>query len=82
MPMPLGDPGDVELKGLRGSFHTDNGIMPSTDETAEMVRKIASQLSDAGIGMEEARPTGVEKSFDIENRFWGAHASSSCGSSP
>ena len=75
VPMPLGDPGDVELKSLRGSFHTDNGVMPPTPETAETVKKIAGLLSDAGIDMEEARPTGVEKTGDIENRFWGAQAS-------
>ena len=74
VPMPLGDPGEVDLKGLRGSFHTDNGVMTPTPETAETVTRIAHQLADAGMEMEEARPTGIEKTYDVENAFWGAHS--------
>ena len=38
VPGPLGDPQTVDMKGLRVSFHTDNGIASPTLETAEAAR--------------------------------------------
>jgi amidase len=65
IPMPLGDPKDVDLKSLKVSFHTDNGIISPTLETVEAVRAAAKSLSDEGLAVEEVRPPGIEQTYDI-----------------
>jgi amidase len=65
VPMPLGDPEKVDLKSLRVAFHTDNGIASPTPETAEVVRKAAKALSDAGMEVEEDCPQGIEQTYEI-----------------
>jgi amidase len=70
MPMPLLDPEEVRLRDLRVSFHTDNGIQAPTPEIAKVVAAAASVLSDAGARVEEARPTGIEQTYDIMMDAW------------
>jgi amidase len=65
IPMPLGDPKDVDLKGLKVSFHSDNGIVTPTPETIETVKAAAKSLSDEGIAVEEVRPPGIEQTYDL-----------------
>jgi len=65
IPMTLGDPSDVDIKSLKVSFHTDNGIMAPSPETVEVVKAAAKSLSDAGLEVEEARPTGIEQTYDL-----------------
>jgi amidase len=65
IPMPLEDPGHLDLKGLKISFHTDNGIMSPTRETVEVVKTAARSLSDAGLRVDEVRPPGIEQTFDL-----------------
>ncbi|VVB97314.1 Amidase [uncultured archaeon] len=72
VPMPLGDPGEVELNNLRAAFYTDNGIMPPTPEIAEVVKKTAQVLSDAGMVVTEDIPDGIEHSFEIFNALFEA----------
>lgn len=72
VPMPLGDPAIVELKRLRAAFYTDNGIMPPSPETVEVVRKTAQVLSDAGMVVTEDIPAGIEHSFELENALFEA----------
>lgn len=71
IPMPLGDPGEVDLKNLRVAFHTDNGIKSPTPETVAVVRETAKVLSDMGMAVEEACPEGIEQTGEI-NPFAGA----------
>lgn len=68
--MPLGDPRTVDLSKLRVAFHTDNGILTPTPDTQEAVRKAAGILSDAGAGVDEARPPGIEESLDLAMRLY------------
>jgi amidase len=72
IPMPLGDPGAVKLKSLRVAFYTDNGILSPTPETAAAVKAAAQALSDVGLAMEEARPAGIEQSFELFYGLLGA----------
>jgi amidase len=65
IPMPLGDPDDVDLKSLKVAFHTDNGIVSPTPETAAVIKAAAKSLADEGLIVEEARPTGIEQTYDI-----------------
>lgn len=60
VPMPLGDPRQVDFKNLRAAFYTDNGITPPTPETIQVVRAAASLLSDSGVLVEENRPPEIE----------------------
>lgn len=70
VPMPPADPGSVDLKSLRVSFHTDNGIASPTSETAQTIRRAAEALADAGARVEETRPDGIEESYDIIHALW------------
>jgi amidase len=64
-PVPLGDPEDVVLKGLRGTFYVDNGIQTPIPEIEEAVQLSAKALSEAGVRCEEARPPGIEESLEL-----------------
>jgi amidase len=65
VPMPLGDATKVDLKALRVAFHTDNGIETATRETIETVRNAASALEASVTAVEEARPRGLEQTYEI-----------------
>ena len=65
IPMPLDDPGKVELKSLRVAFYTDNGIVTPAYEIIGAVRTSVHALADAGAVVEEARPAGIEQSYDL-----------------
>jgi amidase len=65
IPMLLEDPRNVELKSLRVAFYTDNGIMSPTPETIETVQNAIAVLSEAGLFVEEARPPGIEHSYEL-----------------
>jgi amidase len=72
VPMPLNDASAVDLKSLRVAFHTDNGIATPTPETVEIVRTTARALSDAGINVDEARPAGIEETYELMHSLLGA----------
>ena len=65
VPMPLGDPAEVDLKKLRVAFFTHNGIVAPTDEIAEVVRKAARKLSGAVEAVEESRPPAIAQTYAI-----------------
>jgi amidase len=77
VPMPLGDPRAVEISNLRVAFHTDNGIVPPTRETVETVEKAAKALSDAGVAVEEARPAGIDETYEIYLKLFSADGGAS-----
>jgi amidase len=72
VPMPLGDPAEIDLSSLRVGFHTDNGISTPTPETQAVVRVAARALESAGALVEESRPDGIERSLDVGNQIWSA----------
>jgi len=65
VPMPLGDATKVDLKALRVAFHTDNGIETATRETIETVKNAARALEASVTAVEEARPRGLEQTYEI-----------------
>jgi len=65
VPMPLGNPEDLSVKDLKVAFHTDNGILPASEEVAQAVRRAASLLDENGFIVEEVRPRGIEESYEI-----------------
>ncbi len=70
IPMPLGDPGAVQLQGLRVAFYTDDGIASPTPETVATVKAAAGALADAGLAVEEARPRRIEETYEITLGYW------------
>jgi amidase len=70
-PAPLGDPQDVVLKGLRGTFHVDNGIQTAMPGIAEAVQLAAKTLSEVGVLVEETRPPGIEESLELYTGLFG-----------
>ena len=73
VPMPLGDPRAVDLEALRAAFYTDNGVFSPTSETAEVVRNVAQELSEAGMAVTEDRPGGLEELMEIAARLQSAN---------
>jgi amidase len=61
VPMPLGDPTAIELKGLRAAMHTDNGILPPTAAIQAAVRRAAQALAAAGVAVEGACPQVLKR---------------------
>ncbi len=71
IPLPWHDPDRLELRDLRVSFHTDNGIVTPTTETRETVTAVAQRLTEFVNQVDEARPTGVEQTIDlVPLYFW------------
>jgi Asp-tRNA(Asn)/Glu-tRNA(Gln) amidotransferase A subunit family amidase len=44
------NPITVDLRRISAAFYVDNGIIPPTAETGEVVKKAAGVLSEAGVG--------------------------------
>jgi amidase len=65
VPMPLGDAARVDLKTLRVAFHTDNGIETPSQETIDAVLTAAKALETSVAALEEARPPGIEQTYDV-----------------
>lgn len=65
VPLPWRSPEAVDLRALRIAFHTDNGIMTPTPETVQTIQAAAKALSDGGVSVEEARPPGIEQTFEL-----------------
>jgi amidase len=72
VPMPMGNPQSIHLRGLRVAVHTDNGIKTPTPETIAAVRTAADALADAGLLMTEQRPAALERAADLANQLSGA----------
>jgi len=72
VPMRLNDPQAADLKALRVSFHTSNGIVAPTAETVETVEKAAAALATAGVTVEELRPPGIVQTYEIYLKLFSA----------
>ena len=69
VPMPLGNPADVDISGLRVAFYTDNGLRVPTDEIVAAVRSAANALADAGCLVEDDLPRAIPDNPDINNQL-------------
>jgi amidase len=68
-PVPLGDPATVSLEGLRVVMFTDNGVRPSTPETAAAVESAARAIGDAGASVEQRVPPDIAAALDAWDRM-------------
>jgi amidase len=65
VPMPWADPDATDISTLRVAFHTDNGVVPPTAGTIAAVMAAAEALRPGAAVMDEARPEGVERTFEV-----------------
>jgi amidase len=73
IPMPFeDDQGGDQGGGRRIAFFTDNGIAEAGPETVETVVRAARVLEGDGFLVEERRPPGIERSYDLEMKLIGA----------
>jgi amidase len=70
--MPLGDPRAVELNQLRIAFYVNNGVVAPTPAIADAVRRAATSLADTRVAVDEARPAGIEGTYDLFFDLFGA----------
>ena len=64
-PVPLGDPADVDLSGLRVCFYTDNGVRTPTAEIMAAVRAAAAALEDGCASVEEDLPRVIAENPEL-----------------
>lgn len=69
VPVPLGDPNEIDVKSLRIAFHTDNGIITPTQETVDVVRAAAKILADRDAVVEEKCPDDIERTFEMRKKL-------------
>ena len=67
MPVPLGDPADVDINGLRVCFYTDNGVRTPTAEIMAAVRGAAAALDDVCASVEEDLPRAIPENPGISD---------------
>jgi amidase len=65
IPMPLGDPKNIELGRLKVAYYTDNGISIPTVETAQVVQDAVDALLDVGATIQNNRPAVLEKTVSL-----------------
>jgi amidase len=70
-PVPLMPPPE-NLSSMRVAFFTDNGFASCSSEVEDVVRRSAHFLSEAGMHIEERRPPGVERAYELELAIAGA----------
>lgn len=68
-PVALGDPADVEIRGLRVAWFADNGIETPTRETMSAVTAAADALRDAGAVVEERMPPDQGRAAELWERL-------------
>jgi Asp-tRNA(Asn)/Glu-tRNA(Gln) amidotransferase A subunit family amidase len=55
----------ADLCGCRAAVYTNDGVSEVSDETRATVNAAAKALSDAGLLIEEIRPPGVERGYEL-----------------
>lgn len=63
---------ESKLAGLRIAVHTDNGYGAATEEVAAVVRSAGSALAADVASVEEARPSCLSESYELEMKLIGA----------
>jgi amidase len=72
VPIPLGDPDQVDLKEVRVAFHADNGVATPTPETMDAVRSAAALLEGSVKSIEEGCPRAIEQASQLHMELHGA----------
>lgn len=70
VPLPLTDPANTRIKGLRVATHTDNGAKPAHPELARVVKAAATVLEDCGAHVEEQRPAALDDVLTMDDDLY------------
>ncbi|MDQ3855220.1 MAG: amidase, partial [Chloroflexota bacterium] len=70
VPMPLGDPGAVDLGALRVAWYTHHEGAEPTPETADTCRGAARLLGGICASVDEALPPRIEEALPITQQYW------------
>jgi hypothetical protein len=65
VPMPLGDPAEVDLRGLRVAWWDEQPDCDPTPDTRRTVAAAAGWLAAAGAKVVAARPAGLERVYPL-----------------
>jgi Asp-tRNA(Asn)/Glu-tRNA(Gln) amidotransferase A subunit family amidase len=71
VPIPARDFRGIDARKLRVMWHTHDGFSPVTAATRETVERAAKALADRGLEVEERRPAGIERGFELWFGFLG-----------
>lgn len=77
VPIPLGDPSRVALKGLRIAMHTDNGARAPHAEVARVVAAAAKALESGGANVESKRPAALDDVLQMDDDLYRADGAAS-----
>lgn len=75
VPMPLGDPTQVKVKGLRVAMHTGNGAYALHPDVAKVVVATAKTLESSGVHIESRRPAALDDVIQIDADLYSADGS-------
>ena len=65
VPMPIGDPGKVDLKSLRIATYIDNGVLPVGPEIAETMAQAVDALRGDGLSVSEFDTTVLGEAAEV-----------------
>jgi amidase len=66
--VPLGDPSQVRIQGLRVAYYTDNGVFTPSPETQALVNTAASWLKDAGATVTQDIHPNYKADYELSNK--------------
>ena len=69
VPMPLGNPDSVNLRGLRVAFYTQNGIDDCQPAVQQVVRSCAGMMREAGAQVIEATPPMLKEIVELRPKL-------------
>jgi len=70
-PLPGCDFREIDARKLRVMWYTNDGFTPVTAATRETVERAAKALADRGLEVEQRRPAGIERAFELWFAFLG-----------
>lgn len=65
VPVPMGDPADVDVSKLRIAWYADNEIVSPDENTSRVVTQVAQQLSQQGFNIEHQLLPGMHELVDL-----------------
>lgn len=71
VPVPVRDWTAIDVQGLRVMWYGDDGVVPTTRETKAAVERAAHALAARGLEVEERRPEGIARAFDLWQAWLG-----------
>ena len=70
VPVPVSDPTQVRLTGLKVVYYVDNGVVPATTETQAAVRNAAQAIAKHGAKVDERRPPDLMEAADLIEKLF------------